>query len=72
MKSKFFPIYLLTYEFKMCYFDSHPPSHPPSICIPTNTLSRYLQNPTYMATPTDLISTLIDPLMVKNNQERIK
>ncbi len=36
----------------MCYFHPH---------LPTNTLSRYLSNPTYMATPTYMVATPIDP-----------
>jgi hypothetical protein len=27
LKSRFFPIYLLTYKFKMCYSHPHPPTH---------------------------------------------
>jgi hypothetical protein len=56
----------------MCYSHPHPPSHPPSIFLPTNILGRYLPNPAYMATPTYLVGTPIDPPMVKNDQERIK
>jgi hypothetical protein len=50
IKSRLFPIYLLTYKFKMCYF------HLPWTYI----LNRYLPNPTYMATPT-LVAIAIDP-----------
>jgi hypothetical protein len=32
----------------------------PSTFLPINTLSRYLPNPTYMATPTYTVATLID------------
>jgi hypothetical protein len=52
----------------MCYFHLHPPTHPPSIYLPTcpstflptNTLSRYLPNLTHMATPTYMVATPID------------
>ncbi len=46
----------------MCYSHLHPPTHPPSIYLPTypstfqptNILNMYLPNPTYMvATPID-------------------
>jgi hypothetical protein len=60
IKSRVFPIYLLTYKFKMWY--SHP--HPPTCLttdLPINILSRYLPNPTYMATPTYTVPTAIDP-----------
>jgi len=66
------PINLFTYKLKMCYSHPHPPSHPPSIFLPTNPLNRYLANPTYMAKPTYLGGTLINPPTVENNQERIK
>jgi hypothetical protein len=33
----------------------------PSTFLPTNTLSRYLPNPTYMATPTYMVAIPIDP-----------
>jgi hypothetical protein len=59
-KSRLFPIYPLAYKFKMSYFHPHPPIHP-TIDLPTNTLNRYLPNPTYMATPTCMIATTIDP-----------
>jgi hypothetical protein len=52
IKNRIFLIYLLTYKFKMHYCHPHPPSHPPSIFLPTNILGRYLPNPTYMVTPT--------------------
>jgi hypothetical protein len=58
-------MYLLTYKFKMCYFYPHSPTHPPSIFLPINTLGRYLPNPTYMATPTYLVDTPIDPQQSK-------
>jgi hypothetical protein len=68
-KTRLFPIYLLTYKFKMCYSHLHTCTHPPSIylltCLstflPTNTLSRYLPNPTYMATPTYMVAIPINP-----------
>ncbi len=60
IKSRLFPIYLLTYKFKMCYSHLDPPTHPPTD-LPTNTLSRYLPNPTYMATPTYMVATAIEP-----------
>ncbi len=52
---------------------SSPPTYPPpSIYLPTNTLGRYLPNPTYMATPTYLVGIPIDPPTIKNDEERIK
>ncbi len=49
-------------------FPAHPPTHPsiylptcPSTFLPINTLSRYLPNFTYMATPTNMVATPIDP-----------
>jgi hypothetical protein len=60
------------------YSHLHPPTPPPiqSIYIPTcpstflltNILSRYLPNPTYMATPTYVVASPIDP----NNWQRWK
>ncbi len=48
----------------MCYSHPHPsiylPTYP-STFLPTNSLGRYLPNPTYMATPTYLVATPIDP-----------
>jgi len=49
----------------MCYSHPHPPTHPPSIFLPINTLGRYLPNPTYMATPTCMVDTPIDPQQSK-------
>jgi cytochrome c2 len=49
---------LLTYKFKMCYSHPHPSTHPSTV-LPTNTLSRYLPNPTYMVTPTYMVATSI-------------
>jgi hypothetical protein len=60
IKSWLFPIYLLAYKFKMCYFHPHPPTRP-TMDLPTNTLNRYLPNPGYMATPTYMVATPIDP-----------
>jgi len=60
IKSRLFPIYLLTYKFKMCYSHPHPPTHPTTDLL-TNTLSRYLPNLTYMATPTFMVASAIDP-----------
>ncbi len=54
------PIYLPTYKFKMCYSHPHPPTRP-TTDLPTNTLRRYLPNPTYMATPTYMVAIAIDP-----------
>jgi hypothetical protein len=54
------PTDLLTYQVKMCYSHPRPPTCP-SIVLPTNTLSRYLPNPTYMATPTYMVAIPIDP-----------
>jgi hypothetical protein len=54
------PTNLLAYKVKMCYSHPHPPTCP-SIVLPTNTLSRYLPNPTYMATPTYMVAIPIDP-----------
>jgi hypothetical protein len=45
----------------MCFSHPHPPTHPLSIFLPTNTLGRYLPNPTYTATLTYLVGTPIDP-----------
>jgi hypothetical protein len=56
---RLFPIYILTYEFKMCYSHPHPPTCP-TTNLPTYTLSRYLPNPTYMATPTYMVASTID------------
>jgi hypothetical protein len=54
IKSRLFPIYLLTYKFKMCY--SSPPTPTsihlptcPSIFLPSNILSRYLSNPSHFS-----------------------
>jgi len=44
----------------MYYFHPHPPTHP-TTNLPTNTLSKYLSNPTYMATTTYMVATIIDP-----------
>jgi hypothetical protein len=33
----------------------------PTTNLPTNTLSRYLPNPTYLVTPTYMVATTIDP-----------
>jgi hypothetical protein len=52
LKGRLFPIYLPTYKLKMCYSHPHPPTHPPSIYLPIYILGRYLQNATYMVTPT--------------------
>jgi hypothetical protein len=60
IKSRLFPIYLLTHKFQMCYFHPHPPTRP-TTDVPTNTLNRYLWNPTYMATPTYMVATVLDP-----------
>jgi hypothetical protein len=57
IKSRLFLIYLFTYKFKMCYSHPHPPTCP-TIDLPTNTLNRYLPNPTCMATPTYMESSL--------------
>ncbi len=54
------PIYLVTYKFKMCYSHPHPSTHP-TTNLPTNTLSRYLPNPTYITTPIYMVATTIDP-----------
>jgi hypothetical protein len=47
----------------------------PSNFLPTNTLSRYLPNPTYMVTPTYMVATLMDPqwltMMRKEKNEGI-
>jgi hypothetical protein len=53
------PTDLLTYTVKMCYSHPHPPNRP-SIVLPTNTLSRYLPKPAYMATPTYMVAIPID------------
>jgi len=53
-------MYLLTYKLKMCYSHPHPPTHPSTI-LPTNTLRKYLPNPTYMSTPNYMVVTTIDP-----------
>jgi hypothetical protein len=66
-----FLTHLLTYKFKMCYSHPHPPTCP-SIILPTNALSKYLPNLTYMATPTYMVAIAIDPLMVNNDEGRIK
>ncbi len=60
IKNRLFPIYLLTYKFKMCYFHPHPPNHP-TTNLHTNTLNRFLPNPTYMATPTYMVAIAIHP-----------
>ncbi len=60
IKSRLFPIYLLTYKFKMCYSHPHPPTHPITD-LPTNTLSMYLSNPAYMVIPTYMVAIAIDP-----------
>ncbi len=69
------PTDLLTYIYKL-KVDSYPftfspiylkcatiiPTHLPTpIFLPTNALGRYLSNPTYMVTPTYLVSIPIDP-----------
>jgi hypothetical protein len=59
------PIYLLTYKFKMCYPHPHSTTHPQSIYLSTNTLSRYLPIPNYMATPTYLVGTLTNSQQLK-------
>jgi hypothetical protein len=60
IKSRLFPVYLLTYKFKMCYFHPHPPTHP-TTNLHTNTLNILLPNPTYMATPTYMVAIAIHP-----------
>ncbi len=74
------PTNLLTYIFKLTV-DSSPstyssinlkcatliPTH-----LPTNTLSRYLPNLTYMATPTYMVCHCNGPPTVDNDEERIK
>jgi hypothetical protein len=60
IKSRLFPIYLLTYKFKMWYNHPHPPTRH-NIDLPTNTLHRYPLNPTYMATPTYMVAIVINP-----------
>jgi hypothetical protein len=49
-------------------FPTHPPTHL-TTDLPTNTLSRYLPNPTYMATPTYMVAK---PPTVDNNEKRIR
>jgi hypothetical protein len=44
----------------MCYSHPHPSTHP-TTNLPTNTLSRYLPNPTYITTPIYMVATTIDP-----------
>jgi len=55
----------------MCYFHPHPLTHFTTNLL-TNTLSWYLPNPTYMATPTYLFGNPINLPMVENDQEKIK
>ncbi len=69
------PIDLLTYIFKLKIDSSpstyspinlncatsYPPTTRPTTNLPTNILSRYLPNSTYMATPTYVVATIIDP-----------
>jgi hypothetical protein len=61
--------YLFTYQFKMCYSHPHSPTRP-TTNLPTNILNGYLPNPTYMATPTHLVGSPIDPPTVENDQEK--
>jgi hypothetical protein len=70
IKNRVFPIYLLTYKFKICYSHSHPHTHPVSIFLPTNTLGRYLPNPSYMVTPIYLVETPIDPQRSKTMRKK--
>ncbi len=60
IKSRLLLISLLTYKFKMCYSHLHPPTHP-STFLPTNTLNRYLPNPTYMVTITCMVAIPMNP-----------
>jgi len=53
-------MYLLIYKLKMCYSHPHPPTHLSTI-LPTNTLSKYLPNPTYMTTPNYMVVIAIYP-----------
>jgi len=48
-------------NFKCFTFISTHLPNPLSIYLPTNTLSRYVPNPTYMVTPTYMVATPIDP-----------
>jgi len=60
IESRLLLIYQVTDKFKMWYSHPHPPTHP-STFLPTNTLSRYLPNPTYMTALTCMIATPLNP-----------
>jgi hypothetical protein len=72
---------LLVYIFKL-KVDSSPSTYSPIHlkCVilisthlpPTNTLSKYLPNPIYMARPTYMVATPIKPQQFGNDEERIK
>jgi len=65
INSKLFPIYLLTYIFELIVNSS------PSTYSPIN-LKCVTLIPTYMATPTYMVATTIDPQQSDNDEERIK